>query len=142
MILLDTNVVSALMRARPDEVLLAWLDDQPRTSVWTTSITVLEVRFGLEIMTDGRRRQALEAAFERLIDAKLERRVAAFDGAAGHNTASLMGARRRRGEPRELRDSMIAGIALARRSALATGNTRHFDDAGIAVVDPWESEPT
>lgn len=138
MIILDTNVISAFMREPPDAAVLHWLDRQPRASVWTTAITILETRFGLEMMPDGRRRAALSQALERLVDEKLERRIAPFDAAAAQETATLMGGRRRRGEPRELRDSMIAGIALARRATLATRNLRHFDDAGLEVVNPWD----
>jgi len=137
MIILDTNVVSALMQEAVDTSVLHWLDRQPRTSIWTSAITVLEVRFGLEIMPQGRRRSARNEAFERLINEKLERRIAPFDAAAAEETAALMSVRQRRGEPRELRDSMIAGIALARRATLATRNVRHFDDTGIDLVDPW-----
>ncbi|MFI5015598.1 MAG: type II toxin-antitoxin system VapC family toxin [Hyphomicrobiales bacterium] len=142
MIILDTNVISGLMHEQPDAAALRWLDRQPRASVWTTAITVLEVRFGLEIMPDGRRRLARSEALRRLTDEKLERRIAPFDDAAAQATALLMGARQRRGEPRELRDSMIAGIALARRATLATRNLRHFDDAGIDLIDPWAAPKT
>ena len=114
MIILDTNVISAFMREPPDLAVLRWLDKQPRASVWTTAVTVLEVRFGLEIMPDGRRLLARREAFDRLVTEKLERRIAPFDATAAQETASLMGARQRRGAPRDLRDSMIAGIALAR----------------------------
>ena len=96
-----------------------------------------EIRFGLEIMPDGRRLVARREAFDRLIAEKLERRVAPFDTAAARETATLMGARQRRGEPRDLRDSMIAGIVLARRATLATRNLRHFNDLGLDLVDPW-----
>jgi len=139
MIILDTNVISAFMREPPDLAVLRWLDQQPRASVWTTAVTVLEVRFGLEIMPDGRRLLARREAFDRLVTEKLERRIAPFDATAAQETASLMGARQRRGAPRDLRDSMIAGIALARRAALATRNLRHFDDLGIELVDPWNA---
>jgi predicted nucleic acid-binding protein len=74
--------------------------------------------------------------FNRLIDETLERRIASFDAAAAQETAILMSARHRRGEPRDLRDIMIAGIALARHAVLATHNVKHFDDAGIEVVNP------
>jgi toxin FitB len=136
MIILDTNVISSLMHEPADKAVLRWLDQQPRTSVWITAITMLEIRFGLEVMAKGRRKLAREEAFSRLIDEKLERRIASFDAAAARETAVLMSSRQRRGEPRDLRDSMIAGIALARRAALATHNVKHFDDAGIEVVDP------
>jgi toxin FitB len=136
MIILDTNVISSLMREPAEKVVLRWLDQQPRTSVWITAITILEIRFGLAVMADGRRKLARVKAFIRLIDEKLERRIASFDAAAAQETAVLMSSRQRRGEPRDLRDSMIAGIALARRAALATHNVKHFDDAGIEVVNP------
>jgi toxin FitB len=105
-------------------------------SIWITVITMLEIHFGLELMADGRRKLARMEAFRHLIDQVLERRIAVFDAAAAQETAVLMGARQRRGEPRDLRDSMIAGIALARRAALATHNVKHFDDAGIEIVNP------
>ncbi len=119
-----------------DKVVLGWLDQQPRTSVWITAVTLLEIHFGLEIMADGRRKVARMRAFRHLVDEALERRVAPFDSAAAQETAALMGARQRRGEPGDLRDSMIAGIALARSAVLATHNVRHFDDAGIEIVNP------
>lgn len=138
MIILDTNVVSGLMRAPPDPVLVPWLDAQPRDSVWITTITVLEIRFGLELMPDGRRAAALRTAFDRLVADVLQRRVAPFDAAAASETAALMAARQRQGQPQELRDSMIAGIAIARRATLATRNVRHFPDLAEPPVNPWD----
>jgi predicted nucleic acid-binding protein len=136
MIILDTNVISSLMREPTDKVVLRWLDQQPRISVWITAITMLEIRFGLEVMADGRRKLARVKAFNRLIDEKLERRIASFDAAAAQETAILMSSRQRRGAPRDLRDSMIASMALARRAELATHNVKHFDDVGIEVLNP------
>ena len=134
MIILDTNVLSALMRQKPDLAIAAWLDRQPRESMWTSSITIMEIRFGLETMAQGRRRRALVAAFERLIDEGIEHRVADFDQSAAGQAATLMVARKLAGRPGDLRDTMIAGIALARRAALATRNVKHFDDAGSGVI--------
>lgn len=139
MIVLDTNVLSAFMREPADSAVLNWLDRQPRSSIWTTSVSVLEIRFGLASLPEGRRRAALDTAFSRLIDDTLERRIAPFDTAAAEATAALMGARKLRGEQQDLRDSMIAGVALARRATLATRNLRHFADAGVALVDPWSA---
>jgi toxin FitB len=136
MIILDTNIISSLMREPADKAVLDWLDQQPRTSVWLTTITMLEIHFGLEIMADGRRKLARTEAFRQLVDDVLERRIAPFDAAAARETAVLMGTRQRRGEPRDLRDSMIAGIALARRAVLATHNVKHFDDASIEIINP------
>src|SRR5271165_4126265 len=120
MILLDTNVLSALMREPPMEQVLAWLDVQPRLSVWTSAITVMELRHGIEVLAPGRNKRRLEQAMERLIVEKLGARIAPFDTAAAEQAASLMAARQRVGRPGELRDTMIAGIALANHATLAT----------------------
>ena len=138
MIILDTNVLSALMVKPAESVVLAWLDRQPEESTWTTSITILEIRFGLEIMERGRRRDSRILAFRRLIDEEIEHRVAPFDDSAATAAAELMAANKRAGTPRELRDTMIAGIALSRRAELATRNVKHFAECGIEIVNPWE----
>jgi toxin FitB len=135
-IVLDTNVLSALMRRNIDPIVVAWLDDQPAESVWTTAVTVFEIAFGLEILADGRRRRQLEDAFARLLEDDLEGRVLPFEQSAAQEAASIA-ARRQAGRPIEIRDAQIAGIVAARRGTLATRNTRHFDDLGIALVDPW-----
>ena len=136
MIILDTNVLSALMRTAPEAKVVAWLDNQPRDSVWITSITALEVRFGLQILPTGKKRTALFQAFDSLLET-IKHRIAALDTDAAESAADLMARRQRAGRPVELRDTMIAGIALARRAALATRNVTHFADAGISIVDPW-----
>ena len=136
MIILDTNVLSALMRQEPDQSVIAWLDQQPRTSVWTTSVTVLEVRFGLQILAAGRRRTLLSKAFEELLT-RLGQRVAAFDVAAAEHASDLMAARHKKGRPGDLRDTMIAGIVLAQHAALATRNVVHFEDTRIPLINPW-----
>jgi predicted nucleic acid-binding protein len=135
-IIVDTNVLSALMRPVPDTAVVLWLDSQPRTSIWTTSITVLEVRFGLQTMLAGKRRAALARAFEGLLD-KISQQVLPFDLGAAEQAAVLMGTRHQTGHPVELRDTMIAGIVLAHHATLATRNTVHFEDAGVPIVNPW-----
>jgi predicted nucleic acid-binding protein len=137
MMVVDTNVVSALMHEPAHETVLAWLDRQPRISVWTTAITLLEVRYGIETLTPGRRRVRLLAALDRLVTEKIEHRVAAFDTASANAAAWLMAERRRSGRTGELRDTMIAGIVIANHATLATRNIRHFEDAPIFIVDPW-----
>jgi predicted nucleic acid-binding protein len=139
MILLDTNVLSALMRQRPDTEVINWLDWQARTSVWTTSVTVLEIRFGLQVMTTGKRRSLLIAAFERLLAELIQQRIAPFDGEPAQHAADLMATRQKRGRSGELRDCMIAGIALASHATLATRNVKHFDDLSVSVLNPWEA---
>jgi len=137
MIILDTNVLSALMRSLPEAPVVAWLDRQPVESVWITSITLFEARFGLALLPTGRRRQTLEAAFARLLKEDLENRVLDFDSAAAVEAASLAAVRQKAGRPVDMRDTQIAGIALARHATLATRNVRHFRDLKIPLVDPW-----
>ncbi len=137
MIILDTNVLSALMRAAPEVSVVAWLDDQPAESVWITSITLFEARFGLALLPTGRRRQTLEAAFARLLEEDLENRVLDFDGAAATAATSIAAERQKAGRPVDMRDTQIAGIALARRATLATRNVRHFEDLKVPIVNPW-----
>src|ERR1700722_12053109 len=136
MIVLDTNVLSALMRQTPDPRVVVWLDRQPRTSIWTTSITLLEVRFGLQIMAAGKRRSLLMEAFAAVLG-ELGDRVIPFDIAAAQQAGDLMASRHKKGRPVELRDTMIAGIVLAQHATLATRNTAHFEDIAIPVIDPW-----
>src|SRR2546430_10859210 len=136
MIILDTNVLSTLIQQTPDQRVVAWLDRQPRTSIWTTAVTVLEIRFGLQIMPTGKRRSTLLQAFEDLLD-KIGQRVAPFDVAAAAQAGDLMASRGKKGRPGELRDSMIAGIALAQHATLATRNTTHFDDTEVSLINPW-----
>jgi predicted nucleic acid-binding protein len=136
-IVLDTNVLSALMRREPDPAVVAWLDEQPGESIWTTAITVFEVLFGLELLARGRRRRQLEVAFAVAMTEDFEGRILPFDHDAAREAATRAAARRAAGKPVDFRDVEIAGIVSARRATLATRNVRHFDGLGIALVDPW-----
>ncbi len=138
MIVLDTNVISALMRKEPEKPVVKWLDGQPAASIWITAITAMEIRFGLQTMPKGRRQEALIRAFEMMLKDMIEGRIASFDAEAGIHAAELMAQRKRRGRPAEVRDTMIAGIVLANRATLATRNTQHFEDLPVTVINPWE----
>ena len=120
--------------------MVAWLDRQPAESLWITSITLLEARLGLALLPSGRRRQTLEAAFARPLKEDLENRVLDFDSAAAAEAALLAAARQKIGRPVDMRDTQIAGIALARRATLATRNVRHLADLMISIVDPWAAQ--
>src|SRR5215207_10059802 len=111
--MLDTNVLSAQMRTGPDRAVLAWLDRQPAESIWFTASTVFEVRFGLELMAAGKRREQLESAFAQMIQGDFQGRVLPFDQSAAERAASLGAQRQRTGTAVEFRDTQIAGIALA-----------------------------
>ena len=138
MILLDTDVVSALMRLQPEPSVVQWLDRQPSPSVWITSITLMEIRYGLQTMPRSLRQEAMAKTFEVLLDAKLDGRVASFDSEAAQQAAILMALRKAKGRPGDVKDTMIAGIALASRATLATRNTTHFEDLSVRVVNPWK----
>jgi toxin FitB len=139
MVVLDTNVVSALMHEPTYPTVVEWLDSQPRISIWTTSITLVEARYGIELLAPGRRRNRLFQALERLISEKIEHRIAAFDATAATATALLMAERLHTGRTGDLRDTMIAGTVIASHATLATRNIRHFADLSIPVVDPWDA---
>lgn len=137
MILLDTNVVSAVMQNHPDPVVVRWLDQQPAAQIWLPSVVVFELRYGLEILPSGERRRRLEQGLERMLNELVQGRVAPLDAQAAQQAAQLAAQRRSRGTPVDLRDTLIAGIAISCGAALATRNRRHFEDAGLALVDPF-----
>ncbi len=141
MIILDTNVLSALMQQMADQVVVAWLDEQPVESIWITSITLFESRYGLALLPVGQRQAALQARFDSLLRDDLANRVLLFDAFAAGEAAALAAARKVRGQPVDMRDTFIAGIAQARRATLATRNLRHFDDLTVPVVNPWAGKP-
>jgi hypothetical protein len=136
-IVLDTNVVSELMQPAAAPAVVSWLDAVDPESVWTTTITVFEVWFGLELLVTGRRRKRLEQLFAAMLQEDLDGRVLPFDDDSARTAASLAAVRRRAGRPVEVRDVQIAGIVAARGATLATRNTRDFEQLGLTLVDPW-----
>jgi predicted nucleic acid-binding protein len=137
MIVLDSNVVSELMCPRPNPGVIRWLDQQPSASIWTTSITIFEIRLGLQMMPFGKRQAVLAAFFERWLSEVAQTRIAIYDDNAARVSADLAAERHKRGRPGELRDTMIAGIVLANHATLATRNVKHFEDIAKSVVNPW-----
>ena len=137
MIVLDTNVLSALMQQQPDARVVAWLDRQSAESVWISSITLFEARYGLALLASGKRKKLLLERFDQFLEGDLENRVLQFDHIAATHAAQLAAQRKARGRPVDMRDTFIAGIAVARHATVATRNTRHFDDLPVPVVNPW-----
>src|SRR5258708_18160947 len=127
------------MQREPDAAVVSWLDKQPPESIWTTSITVFEIRFGLELLASGRRKGALEQAFNDMLEADFENRVVAFDEAAAQAAGEIAAQRRQAGRSVEIRDMQIAGIAVARRAAVSTRNVHHFAGLGAELIDPWSA---
>ena len=126
-----------MMLDAPNPAVTAWLDGQDRQMVWITAITVMELHQGIQTLAPGRRQSALSRALDRLTAEKIGSRIASFDDSAAKVTATIAAERRRGGRLGGLRDTMIAGIALALGASLATRNSRHFDDLSIALIDPW-----
>ena len=139
MIVLDTNVLSALMRAEPDRSVVRWLDLLAAESIWTTSISVFEVQFSLEVLPAGERKTALCNAFDQVINEDLRGRVLDFDARAATVAGEIAAKLCSLGRSVDMRDAQIAGIIATRRATLATRNVHHFVGAGIPVVDPWNS---
>jgi predicted nucleic acid-binding protein len=138
MIILDTNVLSELMQAKPNQKVVSWLDSIPAESVWITSVTLFEARFGLALLPIGKRRLSLEKLFEELFEKDLEGRVLLFDSLSAKQAANLAANRQRNGHTIDMRDTFIAGIVLSKNATLATRNIRHFSDLNLNVVNPWE----
>lgn len=137
MIVLDTNVLSALMRAEPDRAVVRWLDGLAAESMWITSITLFEVQFGLDVLPDGERKTALQNAFHQAVYVDMQGRILDFDATAASAAGTIAARQRALGRPVDMRDAQIAGIIAARRATLATRNVRHFADTGLALVDSW-----
>ena len=138
MIVLDTNVISAMMQAVPDPAAQTWLNAQPSSSIWTTAICIFEVRFGLALMPTGKRQRSLQEAFENALNQEFGGRVLDFDPAAATEAATIAAKLQAVGRPIEMRDVMIAGTVAAHSAALATRNTKHFADTGIPLFNPWQ----
>ena len=137
MILLDTNVLSALMRDTPDPAVVEWLDNQPAESIWTTSITVFEIRTGIDLLERGRRRKQLDDSFSQLLAQDLDGRVQSFDQTAALAAGTIAASRQRVGRVVDIRDVQIAGIATSRHATVATRNTGHFEGTGVDLLNPW-----
>lgn len=137
MIVLDTNVVSELMRRKPSPTVISWLGDQNGTELFTTAITIAEIRYGIARLPAGTRRtQLAEAADE--VFASFPDQVLPFDVAAATVYATVVAERDRTGAPIDGLDAQIAAICRARRAHLATRNIKDFRETGVGLVDPWQ----
>jgi len=137
MIVLDTNVVSEVMKQTPTARVLRWLAARPAGELFTTTITQAEILYGLELLPQGKRRAALQVAVEEMFGQDFAGRILPFDGDAAGMFARIAGARRRVGRPIAQFDAQVAAIARSRGATVATRNTSDFDDCGVTVVNPW-----
>jgi predicted nucleic acid-binding protein len=137
MILLDTNVISEIMRPQPDPRVLAWLEAQDRSRLATTTLCVAEITHGLARLEPSQRRLRLEASFRQLLEQGLEGRVLSFDLSAAALYGPLIAKRQRLGSPMEGFDGLICAIALAQKADIATRNGRDFSDCDVTILNPW-----
>ena len=137
MIVFDTNVLSELMRAEPDGAVLEWVARQPMAGLFTTTISQAEIYYGLALLPEGKRREALLGAAHAMFDEDFPGRILPFDTEAAHAYSEVAATRKLNGQPISQFDAQIAGIVRSRGAQLATRNVRDFVACGISIVDPW-----
>jgi predicted nucleic acid-binding protein len=138
MIVLDTNVISELMAAKPFQAVLEWISLIPPHSVFTTTITQAEILYGIRILPDGKRKAGLDAAAQRIFSDKLAGRVLPFDISPADIYPVLAAKRRQMGLPIGQFDAQIAAICLSRGASLATRNVADFTGIGLDIINPWD----
>ena len=139
MIVLDTNVLSELMRPKPLPRVVHWLAACPPSSLFTTSITQAEIFFGLRLLPASKRRASLEAAATELFQEDFRGRVLSFGSDAALFFAQIAAERRHLGQPISQSDAQIAAIALSGGARLATRNVTDFQNCGLILLDPWSA---
>ena len=140
MLVLDTNVVSELMRERPNPDVLRWVDNQLTDNLFVTSVTEAEIRTGIAILPEGERQRGLAASAERLFSVLFSERILPFDSDAARVYAMLAADRRVAGRPISQSDCQIAAIARCRGASVATRDVDDFEGSGIEVINPWTDE--
>lgn len=137
MVILDTNVLSEMLTPAPYPVVERWLAAQPTTSVFITTVTKAEMLYGLSILPEGRRKQAIEATIRPIFSEDFSGRILPFDDDAAEKYASIASHRRLIGRPISQFDAQIAAIAASRGALLATRNVADFAETGVQIVNPW-----
>jgi toxin FitB len=138
-VVLDTNVISELMRPQPSPAVLAWVAAQPRAELWTTYINQAEILFGIAALPEGRRRSGLAAAAAAMFATDFAGRILPFEVGAAARYPEIVVARRRAGQPIEGLDALIAAIALANGAGVATRDVGGFEGCGLALINPWSA---
>ena len=137
MIVLDTNVISELMRSNPEQAVLTWLDARSVNSLFVTTITEAEILTGIALLPDGRRRHGLVEASQSVFAALFGGRILAFDSNAAHAYAKIFAQRHTSGRPISQADCQIAAIACSRDATIATRNVSDFEGVEVELINPW-----
>ena len=137
MIVLDTNVLSETLRPVPEASVLVWLANQPRASLFTTTVTRGEILCGMRLLSDGKRQRGLWDAAKKIFDEDFADQVLSFDSDAADMYAEIAASRRTTGKPISQFDAMIVAMARSRGASLATRNVKDFENCGVDVINPW-----
>jgi predicted nucleic acid-binding protein len=137
MIVLDTNVLSELMRRQPDSKLVAWIDAQLADALMLSAVTVAELLYGIARLPEGKRKADLHDAAWMMLKEEFDERILSFDALAAVHYASLVAQRESSGRPISMADAQIAAICLSHEAILATRNGKDFSGLGLTLVNPW-----
>ncbi|MCC5628168.1 type II toxin-antitoxin system VapC family toxin [Nostoc sphaeroides CHAB 2801] len=138
MIILDTNVLSELMKPKKSEIVRSWAAQQSLMSLFTTTITQAEILYGIALLPAGKRREELSKAAQLMFSEDFARRVLPFDQAAAVAFANIASQRRHKGNPISQADAQIAAICYTHAATIATRNFSDFEGCGISIINPWE----
>ena len=139
MVLLDTNVLSELMRPDPNEGVVRWIDEQPDDEVWVSAVTVGEIQLGVALLPQERRKQLLTKIADQMLKEEFSEKCLPFDFEAAGEYAKIVASRNHQGRPVTVEDAQIAAIAITADIVLATRNTKDFlGIAGLKLINPWE----
>ena len=137
MILIDTNIISELMKPNPFEKVIHWLDEQDNMQLFISAVTIAEINYGLSILPEGGRRKTLEQAFKYALEEAFNSRILSFDADAAYHYGEILGHQKLLGKPMGVPDGQIAAIARLHHASLATRNIRDFADCGLVLIDPF-----
>ncbi len=137
MIVLDTNIISEIMRPKPDDTVIEWLNQQNSLDLFVNSISIAEISYGLYVLPNGKRKQQLQTRFEQFINNGFQFRILTFDEQAARMYGKVMGEAKRTGHPMSIADGQIAAIALTNDFAVATRNIKDFSYCGVRLVNPF-----
>lgn len=137
MILIDTNIISELMKLKPDVKVLHWLNQQETDQLFITTVSIAEIMYGLQSLPDGKRRYFLEIAFEKAIEEGFRDRILAFDEEAARVYGRIMAHRKKLGRPMSILDGQIAAIAFVFHCKLATRNIKDFQNCDLELINPF-----
>ena len=137
MILLDTNILSEIMRVKSNSTVIKWLNDQDSSQLFLSSITIAEIGYGIYMLPEGKRKKQLELNFDQYVKNAFNYRILEFTEQAARKYAIVMGDRKRIGRPMGVPDGQIASIALAKGFSVATRNIKDFEECGLQLINPF-----